>query len=111
MAEANWVSPSAQHLQQLDLDGGVADVVFTADNVGGAVGDVVDHAGQGRGWRAVAAHQDGIRHVRQRDPAAGPGQVVPFQGPAGQLEPPVRTLAASLGVVRCLSVSDSMPRS
>ena len=87
---------TAHGVEQINLHGGVGDMVLAPDDMGNPHIRVVHHRGKRIQRRAVGADQHGVRDGAELNVPAPQHQIVPGGVAVGELEPPVRALAVGL---------------
>src|SRR4029078_12231424 len=81
---------AAERLEELDLHGGIDDMILAADHMGDAEVDIIDDRRQGVEIGPVFSHQHRIRQVGRIDMLRSAYEIVPFDDAVLELEAPMR---------------------
>ncbi|BAF87777.1 glutamyl-tRNA synthetase [Azorhizobium caulinodans ORS 571] len=87
---------AAQRLEQLDLDGGVGDMILAANHVGDAHVEIVHHGGERVEEAAVGTHKNRIGEARRVHLLRAAHAIDPAHQPLVQPEAPVGTASFRL---------------
>ena len=87
---------AAEGLHEIQLDGGVGDVVFAANDLGDAGLQIIHRGGEEVEEPAVSADDDGVGEGGKAHRLGPGGEVVPSDGAAAQAEAPVGAAAFAL---------------